>query len=102
MEPKKEKVFADGLMFKRPRDGAPDFVKGSISIKVDSIIPFIQKYAKNGWVNLDLKVSAGGKFYFELNTWEPKKAVEAGEATKTAVQNDVEQEIKNISSGIPF
>jgi len=92
MEPKKEKVFADGMMFKRPREGAPEFVKGSVSLKVEAIVPFLQKHAKNGWVNLDLKTSKTGTFYFELNTWEPKKAVEAGEATKAAVED----------IGIPF
>ncbi len=41
METKKEKVFAEGFIFKRPREGAPDFVKGNISIKVDEFGAFM-------------------------------------------------------------
>jgi len=65
-----EKIFADGMFFKRPREGAPDFVRGAISIKVAEFIPFIEKHAKDGWVNLDLKNSKGDKLYLELNTWQ--------------------------------
>ncbi len=71
-----EKIFAEGILFKRPRDGAPDFVKGSISIKVADIGPFLTKYEKNGWVNLDLKESKLGKLYLELNVWDKKEKVE--------------------------
>ena len=69
---KKEKVFCDGLMFKRPREGAPEYIKGSVSIKVDDFVMFLKKHNNNGWVNCDLKESASTKkLYFELNTWKP-------------------------------
>ncbi len=83
MEPKKEKIFADGMMFKRPKEGAPDFVKGNISIKVADFGVFLAKHEKNGWVNLDLKSSKEGKLYLELNVWEkkvePTKEIKAGD-----------------------
>jgi len=66
-----DKIFADGMIFKKPRDGSPDFVKGSVSIKVEEFTAFIAKHNNNGWVNLDLKKSKGGKLYLELNTWKP-------------------------------
>ena len=72
MSEKKEKIFADGIIFKRPREGAPSFVKGNISVKVADFGVFLAKHEKNGWVNIDLKESAGGKLYLELNTWEKK------------------------------
>lgn len=72
-----EKVFADGLIFKNPRDGAPDFVKGSVSVKVAEFTEFIKKHDNNGWVNLDVKESKGGKMYMELNTWKPEGESEA-------------------------
>jgi len=65
-------VFADGFIFKRPREGAPDFVKGALSIKVDEAIAFLQKHNNAGWVNLDLKNSQGGKLYLQLNDWKPR------------------------------
>jgi len=65
-------VFADGIIFKRPREGAPDFVKGSLSFKVEEAVAFLQKHVDNGWVNVDLKKSKGGKLYLQLNDWKPK------------------------------
>jgi hypothetical protein len=50
-------VFLNGFLFKRPHENAPDFVKGSLSIKVDEAIEFLQKYNNNGWVNADLLAS---------------------------------------------
>ena len=74
-----DKIFADGIMFKRPREGAPDFVKGSLSIKVEDFIKFLKAHDNEGWVNLDLKKSQGGKLYLELNTWKKEKASEPSE-----------------------
>jgi hypothetical protein len=66
-----EKIFTEGLIFKMPRENAPAFVKGSLSIKVEDFAKFMQKHQKNGWLNIDLKVSQGAKAYAELNTWQP-------------------------------
>ena len=66
-----ESIFASGIMFKLPRDNAPDFVKGSLSIKLDDFTAWAKDHAENGWVNLDLKVGKSGKPYIELNTWKP-------------------------------
>jgi hypothetical protein len=66
-----EKVFADGFVFKR-NEKAPDFVVGSISVKVEEATAFLRNNAKNGWVNLQVKTSQGGKYYIELDTFEPK------------------------------
>ena len=68
---KPEPTFADGFIFKRPNEGAPDFVKGALSIKVNEAIAFLQKHNSGGWVNLDLKNSQGGKLYLQLNDWKP-------------------------------
>ena len=67
----KEKVFADGFMFKR-REDAPDFVIGRLSVKVDEAIAFLRNNEKNGWVNLDIKYGRSGNAYLELDTYEPK------------------------------
>ena len=61
------------MIFKEPRAKAPDYVKGSLSIKVEEFIPFLQEHAKNGWVNINLKEAKSGKFYAELDTWVPNK-----------------------------
>lgn len=74
MSEQKEKIFADGMVFKLPREGAPDFVKGSVSILVADFVKFLEaNEKKSGWVNIDLKVGQSGKAYAELNTFEVAK-----------------------------
>ena len=68
MTEQKEKVFADGLISKR-NEKAPDFVVVNQSYKVEK---FLQNHAKNGWVNTQTKVAKSGKYYTELDTFEPK------------------------------
>lgn len=86
----KEKVFADGFVFKR-KETAPDFVIGQQSIKVDAAIAFLQENEKNGWVNLDIKQSQKGTYYMELDTWEPKaKSEEALTDSEASDLNDAE------------
>ena len=71
---KEEIQFVDGLIVKPPRDGAPDFVKASISIKVEDLGKWLrEKYkAKQEWVNIDVKEAKSGKWYAAVNTYKPK------------------------------
>ena len=74
-----EKVFANGFSFKR-REGAPEFVIGQQSIKVDEAIAFLKENQKNGWVNLNVnKAKGSGKLYVELDTFEPQKQKEVSD-----------------------
>ena len=76
-----EKVFADGFIFKR-NENAPDFVVGNVSVKVDEAIAFLKASQKKGWVNLNIKQSQGGKYYTELDTWQPKEKSSQSEPIK--------------------
>jgi len=72
MSEQTETIFGEGFIFKRPREGAPAFVKGSMSVKVSEAITFLQKYQDKDWVNLDLLASKDNtKLYFKLNTYKP-------------------------------
>jgi hypothetical protein len=72
-----EKVFAEGIFFDKAREGAPEFVKGSVSFRVDDAVKFLQTHkSEKGYVNLDLLKSKGGKLYLALNTWTPEKKEE--------------------------
>ena len=66
-------ILVDGVFFKKPHENAPDFVKGKVSIKLKEFFEFAKQHQKEGWINMDLKVSKGGKLYFSLDTFEPKK-----------------------------
>lgn len=92
-----QKIFANGFIFKR-NEKAPDFVIGNISIKADDAIQFIKDHTKNGWVNLKINKSQGGKAYIELDTWEGKGSV-------SAPQNQIPKFSEPISvdeDGLPF
>ena len=65
-----EVEFPKGLMVKAPRDGSPEFVKGSISIKRVELIEWL-KGKDSEWINLDIKVSKNDKYYVQVNNWKP-------------------------------
>ena len=75
-----DKTFAAGFIAKRS-EKAPDWVACSLSIKVDEALPFLIEYQREGWVNLQVKQAKSGKFYVELDTWQPTQ----GEAAKTGM-----------------
>lgn len=84
---KPEKIFTEGMIFKLPNEKAPDFIKGSLSFKVTEFIDFLKKHDNKGWVNIDLKVSTGGKAYAEINTWKPK---DVGEVKAEELPTDLD------------
>ena len=64
--------FPKGLMIKKPRDGAPDFVIATISIKREELIEWLS--GKDGdWINLDVKEAKSGHWYASVNTFKPKQ-----------------------------
>lgn len=70
---KTEKVFADGFIFKM-KPTSPEWVVGSLSLKAEDAIAFIQKHTEKGWVNLNVHIGKSGKPYVELDTWKPNEA----------------------------
>ena len=68
-----EKKFAAGFFFNR-RENSPDFVVGSLGIKVAEAVAWIQqqKQKENGFINLDIKKSQKGTYYLELNEYEAR------------------------------
>jgi hypothetical protein len=72
-----EMEFPKGLIVKAPRDGAPDFVKAAISIKVAELIEWLSQ-REGDWVNLDVKEAKSGKWYAAVNTFKPKQESKPG------------------------
>lgn len=73
-EGKKEAIFPQGIILKKPREGVPEWVKGHLSFKVDEAVPFLQQHVNNGWVNIDIKMSKEKKLYLQLNQWKKEEA----------------------------
>ena len=66
-----DKEFPNGLILKAPRDGAPDYVIGSVSIRKADFLAWL-KGREGDWVNLNLKRGQSGKWYAEVDSWKPK------------------------------
>jgi hypothetical protein len=69
-----DKVYANGIWGNPPRDGAVDFVIGSLSIIPERFIEWLQQQTPNdkGYVRLDvLKRKSGDGWSFPLNDWKP-------------------------------
>lgn len=65
-----DKIFAEGLHWELPSQGAPDFVKGKLSVRVKDFIEFLKVHVnERGFVNIDIKQSKGGNYYCELNQY---------------------------------
>lgn len=62
--------FIGGLIVKAPNDRAPDYVKARISIKREELIAWLQT-EQGDWINADIKVSKGGKWYAQVDDWKP-------------------------------
>lgn len=77
--------FIDGLIVKPPHERAPEFVKCKLSFKREALIAWLQ--SKDGeWVNADVKVSNGGKWYAAVDNWKPNK--EGGQREEPAKRED--------------
>ena len=72
---KEEIEFVEGLIVKAPHPKAPDFVKASISIKVEDLGKWLRGKFKAGdeWVNIDVKEAKSGKWYAAVSTYKPKE-----------------------------
>lgn len=88
-----DKVFVDGMMAKQPDDGAPDFVKLKLSLKLDEFAAWVgaQKKADPSieWLNIEVKEGRSGKWYAERNMWKPSTDQPARQpANQAPVPND--------------
>lgn len=82
---KAEKVFPTGLFVNAAREGAPDFVLGSISISVESFTKFLsenkQLVNEKGYLRLDMLNGKEDKPYAVVNTY----GLDSAPAAKTEV-----------------
>ena len=92
-----DKVFPVGMFIKPPHERAPDFVKGKVSVKVAEFVEWAQGLNKE-WLNMDIKVSQGGKLYMEVDTWEP-----SGSSSEPAkVPQSGNSETKPFNDDVPW
>jgi hypothetical protein len=64
--------FIGGLLAKPPRETAPGFVMGRLSIKREEMIEWLQA-RDDEWINADIKESRNGKWYVAVDPWKPQQ-----------------------------
>jgi hypothetical protein len=68
-----EKKYAKGFYGNQKRQNAPAFVLGSVSIKVEDAIQWLQENKNDkGYCNLDINEGRDGKLSIFLNEFKPK------------------------------
>lgn len=68
--------FAQHIYFDRPKEGAPSFVKGRMSMRRDDAIKYLQSLpvSEKGYVQFDLLASKDNtRLYFKFNDFKPKE-----------------------------
>lgn len=82
-----ETKYPKGIFINKPRDGAPEFVRASISIKAEDAIAWIKEVVnEKGYVNIDVLNGEKG-LYLKHNDWKPKENTDYPE--NTIVPEDV-------------
>jgi hypothetical protein len=90
-----ETIYPKGLRVWPPRDNAPSFVKGKISIHLETFTEWAKQHVdENGRIAFDLKDGRDG-IYASLNTWKRDVVPEPQVDTGTQTDDD-------ILSSIPF
>lgn len=90
-----EKQFTKGFFFKRNAK-APEYIIGQLSVKVEDAITYLQENkSETGYVNIDIKLSKGGVYYCELNTWKPTKDQATEEQSNQAKLNNEPMQYPN-------
>jgi len=68
-------MLAQGLYYNQPRQGAPEYVIGGLSIQRDQFQSWLtqQETDEKGYLKLDILTSREGKPYIKLNDWKPNQ-----------------------------
>jgi hypothetical protein len=79
--------FINGMIVKAPNENAPEYVKAKLSIKREELIAWLQS-ASGEWINADVKVSQGGKWYAAVDDWKPNQGGGSGGSRGGAPQRE--------------
>ncbi|MEL0015275.1 MAG: hypothetical protein VW715_08670 [Rhodospirillales bacterium] len=67
-----QKVFVNGLIAKKPRETAPDWIKCNLSVKRQDLAAWLTEQ-DGDWINIQVCESRNGKWYAEVDNWKPKE-----------------------------
>ena len=84
--------FPAGIYFNAPREGAPDFVIGSVLINTEEFSEWLAQKDSDR-VNLDIKRSKNDKVYLQVNNWKPSNEKKADSPAKKPEADFVDDKI---------
>jgi len=70
-----ERIFVDGIKFKKLSENAPEWIKMKFSINRKQLINWLQSQSDD-WIDVDVKESKAGNLYSVINDWKPNKNLE--------------------------
>jgi hypothetical protein len=105
-----ENEFPKGIMIRKPKDNAPDFIRGQISLKLDEAIPYLQSKASfNNWLNIDIKISKQGSMYLAVNNYKKQSGYPSGDnsgasqnAGNMTNQDFANEGFEQVNDNVPF
>jgi hypothetical protein len=93
--------FVPGLIVKAPHERAPDFVKARIAIKREELLAYLKE--KDGeWINLDVKVSGGGRWYAAVDNYKKGEKEEKPKAQEPRKGGSSKVGGGDIADDLPF
>jgi hypothetical protein len=102
-----KKIYPKGLFANKPRENAPDFVKGSLSLHKTTLIEWLSNFQANekGYINLDVKEGRDGEYYVEVNTFVKKET--SNEDTERArtmneARKKAQEDAQEMADKVPF
>lgn len=97
-----DKIYADGLYGKKPSEKAPDFVVGSLSVKLEQFILFLHAHVNpKGYVNLQILKGKEERLNIVLDTYQPKEKTEDVPVQSPPVQTKPKEQMPS-SDDLPF
>lgn len=68
-------MLANGIYYNKPREQAPEYVLGGLSIQRDQFQSWLaqQETDEKGYLKLDILVSREGKPYIKINDRKPQR-----------------------------
>lgn len=101
-----DSILAKGFIFRPKKESAPNFVVGSLSIKTSDAIETLKAHTKGEWVNMNVKISKGGNYYVEIDTWEPTSTQQNESSTYSeegisseVISDSEEAEVSDLEDG---
>jgi hypothetical protein len=70
-----EKKFPEGIFYNDAHANAPEWVRGSLSIRKQDFSQWLsnQQADEQGYIKLDIMMGKSGKPYLAVNEWRPKQ-----------------------------